>query len=140
MIAFLRHYQYLADRPPVSDGRRDAEQTFGVRGELGPSYPLGRMQVEEAILEGEALAITLDPFEGAKSGFFGSEARKCTCRVLGSDSASGNGFDSTALSISSSPSRSTRGSKPWLSLIAAAMLFESSEAFSCSCWKTALPL
>jgi hypothetical protein len=58
------HCQYLADCPPVSNGRRDAEQTFGVRGELGPSYPLGRMQVEEAILEGESLAITLDPFEG----------------------------------------------------------------------------
>ena len=62
MIAFLRHCQNLADRPPVSDGRRDAEQSFGVCGELGPSYPLGRMQVEEALLESESLAITLEPF------------------------------------------------------------------------------
>jgi hypothetical protein len=38
---------------------------------------------------------------------FGIEARKCTCRLLGSDSASGMGFYSIALSISAGVNRST---------------------------------
>ena len=48
------------------------------------------VQVEHAVVESETFPIAPDLSEAVESGCRGDEARKYTCSVLGSDSASGN--------------------------------------------------